>query len=182
VSRTCLAIGGVLLAVGCYLGAAIPGDRAWCLTLLLVSVVFFAIAGGFEFRRRAASAAAKDAGGSMAKDHIVVTPVVIARRVSPAAQERTPARSAVTALVVVAPSAGASMPSQASPVSAPLRLDAPLDVATLVNMPLSDLVLAALCKDPQGARRIFAQALLQPDPGVAQAAVPPTHPVPQPAF
>jgi hypothetical protein len=38
-----------------------------------------------------------------------------------------------------------------------------------MRVPLADLLLAALCKDPQGARRIFAQAALQTDATVAPA-------------
>jgi hypothetical protein len=181
VSRNCLAAGGVLLAAGCYLGAAIPGDRAWSLTLLLFSVVLFAIAGAFEFRHRAAPTADKLASGSTAKDHIAGTPSLMPRPSPPAAQGPVPAKPAVTALAVVAPTAGAAMPSPAAPAPAPHRADASLDVATLMNVPLSDLLLAALCKDPEGARRIFAQALLHTDPGVVPAPLPQTHAVPQPA-
>jgi hypothetical protein len=54
-----------------------------------------------------------------------------------------------------------------------------LDVTALMDAPLADLLLAALCKDPVGARRIFAKAL---DPGAAPVAsrVPSTSGAPMP--
>ena len=48
VSRICLISGGVLLAAGCVLGAALPGNRAWSLMMLFFSVALFAAAGMFE--------------------------------------------------------------------------------------------------------------------------------------
>lgn len=38
-------------------------------------------------------------------------------------------------------------------------------MAALMKLPLSDLLLAALCKDPHGARHIFEQAQLQAERG-----------------
>jgi hypothetical protein len=59
------------------------------------------------------------------------------------------------------------------------RAEARLDVATLMTAPLSDLLLAALCKDAAGARRIFAQAILQAEP---PAAAPPASAMAEPAL
>ncbi len=40
-----------------------------------------------------------------------------------------------------------------------------------MQAPLAHLLLAALCKDPDGARRIFAQAVLHTDAAPAAAAL-----------
>lgn len=185
IGRSCLVVGGVLLAAGCYLGATAPGDRSWSLTLLFISVVLFAAAGAHEFRRHAASTADKVAGVVPAKGHIAAVPSETPEPPPRTAPDPAPATPVVTALTVVVPPSGRATPSQAAPtppptpspttVPAPHRAEAQLDVATLIELPLSDLLLAALCKDPLGARRIFAQALMQSDPGVAPG------PVTQPA-
>ncbi len=60
--------------------------------------------------------------------------------------------------------APAPAPAPAPPPAPALpRAGAAPDLATLMQAPLPDLLLAALCKDPQGARRMFAQALLHAD-------------------
>ena len=180
----CLATGGVFLAAGCYLGAATQGVRTWSLVLLFISVVLFAIAGTLEFRHRAAATDDKVADGPIAKDQIAATQSVTPLPPSPAALDPVRAQSAVTALSVVVPTAGAALPSQAAPAlvpapaAAPHQAETPFDVAALTKLPLSDLLLAALCKDPQGARRIFAQALLQADSGDTPAPVPLSNDVP----
>lgn len=180
-SRICLATGGVLLAAGCYLGSTTSGSRAWSLMLLLLSVVLFAIAGGLEFRNRVTSTADKVAGGLTVRDHVAATPSAKPIPPSRVAADPVQAKSPVTALAVVAPPPGPAMPTKAAPDPAPNRAETPLDVATLIKVPLNDLLLAALCKDPQGARRIFANALLQTDPGVPSVPVAQAHTVTQPA-
>ena len=177
----CLAAGGVLLAAGCYLGTAPQGDRTWTLMLLFFSVVLFAIAGALEFRHRTTPSSDKVVDGPIAKVQIAATPSVTPRPPLPAelapGPGPGPAKSTVTALAVVVPTADSTMSSQA----APHRAEPLFDVAALTKLPLSDLLLAARCKDPEGARRIFAQALLQTDPGGTSAPVPQSHDVPQPA-
>jgi hypothetical protein len=49
-----------------------------------------------------------------------------------------------------------------------------------MQAPLADLLLAALCKDPDGARRIFTQAVLQSDAASVAAAPRPATDVAQP--
>jgi hypothetical protein len=190
-SRGCLAAGAVLLAAGCALGAALPADRAWSLALLCGSVVLFAIAGVLEFRQRPVAAADKGADFSTATRPLIATPGALPRPAPNGSPGPLPARSVGTALAVMAPPAAAPSPSPSPPpppMALPLKnapvaqpIEAALGLPALMRLPLSDLLLAALCKDPQGARAIFAQALQQPDPGVAPAALPHNPAVAQPA-
>jgi hypothetical protein len=193
----CLAAGAVLLAAGCCLGIAIADDRAWSLTLLLGSVVLFATACAFEFRLRAVPAADKLASAAVVKEPIAATasatpapapstalakPVVMAVAVvAPPAGAATPVQARPAAALQLTPPERTTAPVQAATASATQKADAPLDVAALMKAPLSDLLLAALCKDPQGTRRIFAQALLQNDPGIEPANVAQSHAASQPA-
>jgi hypothetical protein len=155
VSGICLATGCVLLVAGCYLGVGAVNDATWSLLLVFLSIALFAFAGWYEFKQRAAPST------------VPSTPL-------PAVKAATPPPSAVVALAVVAPPTfptpppppppvptirATAAPAPAPAIAIPQPADTPFDVATLIKLPLSDLLLAALCKDPQGARRIFAQAL-----------------------
>jgi hypothetical protein len=77
------------------------------------------------------------------------------------------------AAIPVASNAGPQVqPKPPGPIGSAGPIDAPargsLDVATLMQAPLADLLLAAMCKDAEGARRIFRQALLnQAEPAEA---------------
>ena len=155
------------------------------LTPLFVSVVLFAIAGAFEFRQPATSTTAKVASTNPAEDHIVARQGAMPHPPSSPVQGPVAAKSGVMALAVVKRAASAAMPAPAAPAVTPstatATADSPFDVAALTKLPLSDLILAALCKDPEGARRIFAQALLSTEQGLVLAPEPQTDGVPQPA-
>jgi len=195
--RVCLALGAVVLAWACTIGVTRPADRTWVLGLLFCSVALFAVALALQLKRpaQAVHAAAKDGPAASARveppRHAQADSTVLAAQ-SPGpddAGHRPPAialpgpppKPAATA--VTGPPA--SPEATASTGSGPGRSDrpateAPPDIATLMRSPLADLLLAALCKDPEGARRIFRQAVLQADSSTTPAAARPANEAPRP--
>ncbi len=66
--------------------------------------------------------------------------------------------------VAVSTTAAMQTPIETRPASIDVEPALPaalLDLSALMRVPLSDLILAALCKDPEGARRMFIQIALQ---------------------
>ncbi len=168
-SGICLATGCVLLVAGCYLDVDAANDATWRLLLMFFSIALFAFAGWYEFKQRAAPSTAPSTR-------------------LPAVKAATPPPAAVVALAVVAPPTFPPPPpvqpiratdAPASAIAQPAGT--PFDVATLIKLPLSDLLLAALCKDPQGSRRIFAQALRPGDSDTPYPLPPPNHATPESA-
>ena len=169
-SMVCVAGGTVLLIAACSLGYARPDDRAWVLGILAISVALFASAVARQFRSlRTASSVAQDPSTSSETP----PPLQAAPgddRVSTEAPVTAAPPQAAPAPISLAPKPSLPDILQAEPKPPQA---APHDVTTLMQVPLSDLLLAALCKDPQGARRIFAQAILHAEsPGVPESVQP----------
>lgn len=166
----CLSIGAVALASGCLLGFEGPGDRVSSLALLGCGVVAFAVALVLQLKTPTAP------GADLPPTHgatptRAVTPAPAALLV-PGSTTDGPAPRPIP--VPVLPPA-ATRPAAVLSAPKPPLAGTVLDVPALMRLPLSDLLLAALCKDPQGARRIFAQmalhgdtagATVMPSPGV----------------
>jgi hypothetical protein len=185
--RLCLALGGVVLAGACGLGYALPAQRDWVLLLLACSVLLFAAALGQQWR-----GSVRPAAGTHTPPPAASAPSVSSPRPEPT-RLAAPAATPKTALMVMptpdiptpATAAAPAPPPRASPPTAPPRYAPPApappplrastapDVAQLMQSPLADLLLAALCKDPDGARRIFTQAVLHAAAAPATAAPPP---------
>jgi hypothetical protein len=197
--RLCLAVGALVLATGCALGYAVPDQRLWVLLLLAGSVLLFSTALALQWH-----GSAQGGRDTATPPHVQAPAAASARRAgeptaTPAARA-TGAPQAITAaplsgfsgpqpapdgLAATAPKPSAApAPSAArAPAAAVVpvpRTDTTTDVAHLMQLPLADLLLAALCKDPDGARRIFEQAVLHSD--AASAATPrPASDAPHPA-
>jgi len=152
-------LGLALLVAGCGVGLADPQARAVVLGLLSVGIAMFAVS-LVLLRDRRTTPAAPDPAASAKGDAAtverpsaepaaasIVEPVAVPFEVATAEpragreQQLLPAAGAAT-------NRPSSKPSEAA-----------LDLAALIDAPLADLLLAALCKDPVGARRIFARAL-----------------------
>jgi len=152
-------LGLALLVTGCWVGLAEPRARTLVLCLLSTGIAMFA-ASLVLLRHRPlalhslhpmASAradpvpvelpAAKPGGTLIVKP--VAAPLENAAA-APAVVQELPRPLVATAAEIHV----SSKPSEAA-----------LDLAALIDAPLADLLLAALCKDPVGARRIFAKAL-----------------------
>jgi hypothetical protein len=188
--RVVLALGAALLVVGCYAGFARSGNSAFVFAVFGSSVVLFAVALAMLLRRPSHPAAepaqaespqrvtkAEPLPGAVSKAELSESRVVAVAQVGPHAHAAVVAEPAAQGAAAAAPPVPASMPVPAT-AEAP-RAEARLDVATLMTAPLSDLLLAALCKDAAGARRIFAQAILQAEP---PAAAPPASAMAEPAL
>jgi len=204
--RLCLALGAVALAGGCALGYALPAHRSWVLLLLTASVLLFAAALALQWRgsahaghetvtmtpagnahaepaQGASASAATPASRTAVMDDAKANASLLAlsaplpKSASVAAPAAAPKAAVVPAPTPAAVPAPTPVPS---PGAAPgPSTDAALDVAHLMQAPLADLLLAALCKDPDGARRIFTQAVLQSDAASAAADARPATDVPQ---
>jgi hypothetical protein len=155
----------------------LPAQRNGVLLLLLGSMLLFAAALWQQWRGSAGPAAAKPSAA-------VSPPATAATRPEPA---RLPVPAPALALALApapaprakpAPPAASTAAPQPAPGSAPPPHPSPppqataaSDVEQLMQAPLAHLLLAALCKDPDGARRIFAQAVLHTDAAPAAAAL-----------
>ena len=187
--RVVLALGAALLVVGCYAGFARSGNSAFVFAVFGSSVVLFAVALAMLLRRPPHPAAepakaespqrvtkAEPLPGAVSKAELSESRVVAVAQVGPHAHAAVVAEPAAQGAAAAAVPASTPVPATAE---AP-RAEARLDVATLMTAPLSDLLLAALCKDAAGARRIFAQAILQA--AEPPAAAPPASAMAEPAL
>jgi hypothetical protein len=163
----CMWVGAAFLVGGCWKGVADPQARTLVLCLLSVGIALFAVA-LVLLRRRPVHPVVESSAPTSAEQKQIVAPVAtplgavmakpqqLAREV--AAIEARPARETVSTSTIPA----AEILHASRPVAGAL------DVTALMEAPLADLLLAALCKDPVGARRIFARALESEAPAVAQ--------------
>lgn len=149
----CMLAGAALLGAGCWRGLAGAQERSLVLCLLGAGIAMFAAA-LVLLRRRPVHApvapAPAPAAAPIAGQKLLAAPV-----------EPSPGADVGQALRHDLP-APAVEPRPAPPaaiVAAPRPMEGGLDVTALMDAPLADLLLAALCKDPVGARRIFARAL-----------------------
>jgi hypothetical protein len=157
--RNCFALGVGALLTGCLVGYLYPTALILTIALLGLGITLF-IASIVLQRRRVKEPAVASATSQPAR------PLPIASGTVPVASPAAPLppgtadRRPEMPLTVVASPAPSDRAAPSPPVKA-LAQEPLLDVPTLMRVPLSDLLLAAMCKDPQGARRIFAQVALQ---------------------
>ena len=154
----CLGLGGVLLAAGCSLGYLQINHGAWIVAVLACSIGLFAAALVLQVKPLKASPALPLALDTVAPS-LPRSPPNIELGANTLVQPAAPRP--------VTPSAPAAPPESVAPACSINERKSfaavPQDVATLMQAPLSDLLLAAVCKDPLGARRIFAQVTMQAD-------------------
>jgi uncharacterized protein (DUF486 family) len=162
----CMLAGAALLVAGCWTGLADAQARTLVLCLLSGGIAMFAAALVLLRRRPghdAVGASAPKSTGQKVLAAPIATPLdtgtaePLQLRQEVAAVEPRP--SAATAILQTNPAAAT--------VNETRPVEGVLDVTVLMDAPLTDLLLAALCKDPVGARRIFAKAL---EPGAAPVA------------
>jgi hypothetical protein len=156
----CLVLGAVALVSGCLVGFENPGNREIILALLGGGVALFVAALLLQLRRPGVPIGALSTS-------LRATPslnAVVTRQPAPL---QLPSRASADASPTEWPLA--VLPASESKATAPTppvvsrHAEVLPDVPALMRVPLSDLLLAALCKDPQGAHRIFAQIALQGD-------------------
>ena len=175
----CMLVGAALLVAGCWTGLADPPARTLVLCLLSGGIAMFAAA-LVLLRRRPVHDAVESSTPTSTDQKLLTAPV--ATPLDCGIAEKQQLRQEVTA--VEPRPAPATASTQTIPAVAIVNERRPvegvLDVAALMDAPLTDLLLAALCKDPVGARRIFAKAL---GPGAApvSARVPPPSGAPVPS-
>lgn len=146
----CLLLGFALLAAGCWAGIAHPQSRVLVLGLLCAGIALFGVA-LVLLRRRA-------------EPRVAALPAPVAKPPAPAPPPPLTTPSAAQPAVGLEPAPVPVPVALSTPPSAPVQAPAPtgeraFDVTTLMAAPLTDLLLAAMCKDPVEARRIFARAL-----------------------
>ncbi len=161
--RLMLGLGTAALMAGCYIAIAMHEDRVYFLILFGISIALFATTLALALRRlrTVIPPAVKDEVSPALPaqvQRVPTLPLLAAKPVpaSPPVPTPVPPSVAVPEPGPVS-SNGDLRPPVAKPQAKPLPV-ASLDVATLMHAPLSDLLLAALLKDPQETRRIFAQA------------------------
>ncbi len=152
--RPSLVLGVAALVSGCIAGLEAPGERVLFLTLLGGSIVLFAAAAVVQWKRphdpgvEPAAIPPVEAGSSMAQARVVPAPT------SPPAADVLADHPLLMPDRAQSPVVAGASPSP--DVGSTLAAVSP-DIPALMRLPLSDLLLAALCKDPQGVRRIFAE-------------------------
>ena len=157
----CMLLGLALLAAGCWEGVAYPQGRTSVLMLLTGGIAMFVVALVLLCRKAVRHMAAP-------MPLVVVDPDPVSPAIAVPPQAVLPEAQTIPLLAGdVEPAAchasGSTIVAGDIAVT-PKSPEAAFDVTTLMGAPLSDLLLAAMCKDAVGARRIFAKALeSQPD-------------------
>lgn len=154
----CLALGTFALVTGCFAGVERAGNRELILFALGGAILLFAAASVLQMKRPGVAAAESPQSARTA-------PPPAAAPVAHAPAPQTPAGAPVDVSRTEWPVAVLAPPQvkAAAPIAPAAHAEDLPDVPALMRVPLSDLLLAALCKDPQGARRIFAEVALQDD-------------------
>jgi hypothetical protein len=181
----CMLVGVAFLVAGCWKGLADPQARTLVLCLLSVGIAMFAAA-LVLLRRRGAHPVVESSAPTSA-DRKPVTALVATPPGADIAKPQQLHQEVVAIEPQPARETGNTPPIPAAEIlHASMPVEGTLDVTALMEVPLADLLLAALCKDPVGARRIFARALESGAPPVAQltpstsgvSATPPKRDVP----
>jgi hypothetical protein len=155
-------IGAAFLIAGCWKGLAAPQARTLVLCLLSVGIAMFA-ASLVLLRKRPASHMVESTTPTNANLKPLAAPAAKPMDAVIAKPQPLPRESVATEpRLALEFGSMQTMPTESSPV------EGALDVMALMDAPLADLLLAALCKDPVGARRIFARALESGAPPVTQ--------------
>ena len=156
--RIGLGVGFASLVTGCYLGVAMPQARTAFLILLTTSVVAFTVTLVLTVLQQRLTA--RHLSLPEPKPHATPAPPTSSSLMLTSALPLV-ARPSPPALAATAPApkipapapAGAAISRDAAVQAAP-----PLDVASLMQAPLANLLLAALLKNPEETRRLFGQA------------------------
>jgi len=179
-----LGLGAMALAIGCYAGFAGRADPAWVFVTLGASVLLFAAPLALYLARRMrrpAAHASLPAPGPKAPVPVAMAPADASVTRGAAITVLAPVPAPVPPVPAPAPvlaHAPAPQPPVPAPPASPAAAPQPtvaaitparvtLDISALMQAPLVDLLLAAMCKDADGARRIFRQALGQAEPPAA---------------
>jgi len=176
----CMLVGVAFLVAGCWKGLADPQARTLVLCLLSVGIAMFAAALVLLRRRPAHTVVASSAPTSA--DQKLVTAPVTTLVATPSGADIAKPQQLHREVVAIEPQPAQEAGSTPTiPEAEILHASRPvagvLDVTALMEVPLADLLLAALCKDPVGARRIFARALESEAQPLAQL-TPPKRDVP----
>ena len=152
-------LGLALLVAGCGAGLADPQARAVVLGLLSVGIAMFVVSLVLLRGRRAAPPALDPTASAKADPAPAGLPAA-----KPAAALSADPVAVLLEGAVAEPPAGQDQRTPQALGAATSRpsskpSEAAFDLAALIDAPLADLLLAALCKDPVGARLIFAKAL-----------------------
>ncbi len=163
-----LLLGTVALFLGCYRGLQVSGDTATEFAVFVVSIVFFAVAIMFSLQasRKLISSAAFTSLQPDTKAEMDLHPDRDTERSSPSTVKNivVPLSNSTNKATLLPVLSDTTTLAQ-SPKQARLLIDSSSqttpNLATLMRSPLSDLLLAAVCKDPVGAKILFEQALSQ---------------------
>jgi hypothetical protein len=148
------ALGAAMLALGLYLGFGRDAGSGYVFALLGGSAALFAVALSVLWKSQAVR-------GSVG--------VTSAPKLEAKTQPTAEPKADVKVLTKIEPKVEAK--AQPKLVTPP---DANSDIAKLMNTTLGDLLLATYLKDPEGAGRIVAQAMIQAEATIAVKKAPET--------
>jgi len=177
----CMLAGAALLVAGCWTGLADPQARALVLCLLSGGVAMFAAALVLLRIKPVHATAGVSALAPASIDQRLLDAPVATPPDASIAEPQQPRQGVATVEPRPAPTTASTQTIPATAIVNEARpAEGVLDVTALMDAPLTDLLLAALCKDPVGARRIFAKAL-EPGPTPVSPRVPPPSDAPVPS-